>query len=266
MLVIGHRGFPSAFPENTIPSFLGALRAGADGIEMDVHLSKDGVPVVIHDYDVDRTTNGHGKVSSFTVDQIKRLDAGMKFGMPGIRIPTLQEVLQAVKREKRDALLVIEIKRGSAVYPGIEEKVVSEVRAEGVSAQFVSFDYDSLKVVKSAWPEAETGIIFVGRPSYFCGIAAEVGSKWLRGAHDLVQKGDGDLVHDHGLKLDVWAPSNPDELRALSAIGPDSVTTNDPRTALSLLRRGGQVLGDEVLAILSQGRSVPLSKRRFIKP
>ncbi|WP_449462551.1 glycerophosphodiester phosphodiesterase family protein [Tardisphaera miroshnichenkoae] len=237
MLVIGHRGFPAAFPENTIPSFLGALRAGADGVELDVHLSKDGVPVVIHDYYVDRTTNGSGRVSSFTAEQLKHLDAGAKFGMPGVSVPMLREVLQQVKEEKRDAVFIIEIKRGSAVYPGIEERVVSEVKEEGVRAQLVSFDYDSLKLVKKAWSEAETGIIFVGRPSYFCAIAKEVGSAWLRGAHDLVQMGDAELVHERGLKLDVWAPSNPDELKQVASMGPDSITTNDPRAAISLLRR-----------------------------
>ncbi len=258
MLVIGHRGFPAQFPENTIPSFLGALRAGADGVELDVHLSRDGVPVVIHDYYVDRTTDGSGKVSSFTVEQLKRLDAGARFGMPGVKIPTLREVLERVKEEKEDALFIIEIKRGSAVYPGIEEKVVSEVKEEGVRAQLVSFDYDSLKLVKKAWPEAETGIIFVGRPSYFCAIAREVGSAWLRGAHDLVQMGDAELVHKQGLKLDVWAPSSAGELRQVASMGPDSITTNDPRAAVSILER---TQGDRPYRHMND-RSPTLKKKR----
>ncbi len=202
MLIIGHRGWPAAYPENTIPSFLAALKEGADGVELDVHLSKDGVPVVIHDYYVDRTTDGRGKVSSFTADELGRLDAGVKFGMRGVQVPTLREVIEAVNYEKPGALLVIELKRGSAVYPKIEEKVISEVSRTSANAQIVSFDYDALRKVREISPKMETGIIFVGRPSYFTGIAKVVGSGWLRGAHDLIGEGDGAVVHREGLKLD----------------------------------------------------------------
>ena len=235
MLLIGHRGFPRFFPENTVPSFIKAVELGADGVEMDVHLSRDGFPVVIHDYTVDRTTDGKGYVSSLTLDELRSLDAGAKFGMKGTKIPTLEEVLEEVKKRKPDALFTVEIKRGSSIYRGIEQKVVDCVLREKVRARIVSFDYDAIARVRKAWPEGETGIIFVGRPPYFVDIARSLGSGWLHAARDLVERGDAELAHRKGLKLDVWAPSREDEIRDAISLNPDSMTTNDVELALSML-------------------------------
>mgnify|MGYP001626244011 CR=1 FL=1 len=219
MLLIGHRGFPRLFPENTVPSFIKAVELGADGVEMDVHLSRDGFPVVIHDYTVERTTDGKGYVSSLTLDELRSLEHGAKFGMKGTKIPTLEEVL----------------KRGSSIYRGIEQKVVDCVLREKVRARIVSFDYDAIARVRKAWPEGETGIIFVGRPPYFVDIARSLGSGWLHAARDLVERGDAELAHRKGLKLDVWAPSREDEIRDAISLNPDSITTNDVELALSML-------------------------------
>jgi len=232
MIVIGHRGFPASYPENTIPSFQAAVKAGADGVELDVHMSKDGELIVMHDYTVDRTTDGHGRISSMTLEEIRRLDAGVKRGVKGIGVPTLEEVFEAVG----DVLYVVEIKRGSYLYPGIEEKVISRIRAHRVRAQVVSFDYDALKVVRSLDPSLETGVIFVGRAPYMVSVGKEVRATWLRGASDLLQEGDGDAVHAQGFKLDAWAPSTPQDLASAMRIGADSLTTNSPELALKVLR------------------------------
>jgi len=104
-VVIAHRGGAHLRPENTLDAFGGALKVGADVLEMDVHLSADGTPVVIHDATVDRTTEGAGLVSSFTIEELKALDAGYRFqsedgrGFPyrgaGVTVPTLREVFTA---------------------------------------------------------------------------------------------------------------------------------------------------------------------------
>ena len=109
MEVIAHRGASYFEPENTLRSFRRAVEMGADRVEVDVRLSKDNKLVVIHDPRVDRTTNGTGRVKDMTLQELKSLDAGK-----GEKIPTLQEVIDALK----DTKLVIEMK-----IPGIEEKL-----------------------------------------------------------------------------------------------------------------------------------------------
>jgi len=94
MMIIGHRGAAALEPENTLLSIERAMDIGVDAVEIDVHLSKDKELVVIHDATVDRTTNGTGPVSSYTVQEIKRLDAGK-----GEAIPTLQEVINLIVRQ-----------------------------------------------------------------------------------------------------------------------------------------------------------------------
>ena len=144
-LVIAHRGASAAAPENTIAAFELAVTQGADGIELDVHLSADGHPVVIHDDALERTTDGTGPVGARTMRELKRLDAGGWYGPPfrGQRIQTLQEVLERFRDRAR---FWIEIKAGSDVYPGIEERVVSMVEIYDVVdlAVIQSFDHAAL--------------------------------------------------------------------------------------------------------------------------
>src|SRR6266545_1980127 len=115
--VVGHRGAMGYCPENTLASFERGLELGADWIEMDVHLSKDGELVVIHDETLDRTTNGHGYVHDHTLRDLQSLDAGK-----GEHIPSLDEVLEWA--QSKPAILDIEIKNAPLYYDGIERKVV----------------------------------------------------------------------------------------------------------------------------------------------
>ena len=108
-LNFGHRGAPKAAPENTLASFQKAREMGADGVELDVMLCADGEVVVMHDSDVERTTDGHGRIPDLTLAQVKALDAGARFGPPfvGERVPTLREVAAWAQN---DMLLNIELK------------------------------------------------------------------------------------------------------------------------------------------------------------
>ncbi|MEK7278389.1 MAG: glycerophosphodiester phosphodiesterase family protein, partial [Chloroflexota bacterium] len=96
--VIAHRGASAAAPENTLTAFTSAAALGADAVELDVKLSKDGVPIIMHDPTVDRTTDGRGRVADLTLAALKRLDAGAKKDakFAGERVPTLAEVFEAV--------------------------------------------------------------------------------------------------------------------------------------------------------------------------
>ena len=123
-LVIADRGASADAPEHTIAAFELALAQGADGIALDVHLTRDGQPVVIHDFTLERTTDGAGAVRAHTTQEVKRLDAGgwRDRRFRGQRVQTLQEVLERFRDRTQ---FWIEIKGGSDVYPDIEERVVS---------------------------------------------------------------------------------------------------------------------------------------------
>jgi len=126
VLVIAHRGSSGNAPENTLAAIKLALLEQVDMVEIDVHLSKDGVPVVIHDDTLDRTTDGFGKVKNYTIHELKQLNAGSWFSekFSNEKIPTLKEVLDLVKDKCQ---LLIEIKHGSEIYPNIEQIVLSQI-------------------------------------------------------------------------------------------------------------------------------------------
>lgn len=162
--IIAHRGSRGTRPENTLEAFREALKVASDGIELDVHLSKDGEVVVIHDETVDRTTSGKGYVKDMTVQQLKALDAGSWFDpiYSDARIPTLQEVLTLLADNHFAGVLNIELKTDVFQYPAIEEKVLA--LAEPYLAQFSviysSFHYQTLKKIKALRGEAEIALLF----------------------------------------------------------------------------------------------------------
>lgn len=123
ILNVAHRGLSGLYPENTMIAFRKAIEADCDGIEMDVHLTRDGVPVVIHDEEVDRTTNGSGYVKDFTYEQLCNLDAGIKFSdeFKGEKIPTLKEFFDFMK--DNDKLINIELKNSIIHYEGLEKGI-----------------------------------------------------------------------------------------------------------------------------------------------
>lgn len=126
-VVIAHRGASGVAPENTLAAFSKALELGADVIELDVHFSKDGEVIVIHDHSVDRTTNGSGEIEHLSMEEIKQLDAGSWFdeAFAGEPVPTLREVLELVDGK---AKVLIEIKwPEKGLYVGIEKKIVKLV-------------------------------------------------------------------------------------------------------------------------------------------
>ena len=116
--IYAHRGSSGTHPENTLPAFAEAVRVGADGIELDVHLSKDGYLIVMHDEEVDRTTNGKGLIREKTLEELKKLNAGGKFSkeFPAAKVPELREVLGLLLQKNYRGMLMIEIKTDQYEY------------------------------------------------------------------------------------------------------------------------------------------------------
>ena len=160
--IFAHRGSAGTHPENTMAAFREAERVGADGIELDVQLSKDGEIVVIHDEDLSRTTNGSGFVQDYTLSQLKELDASCNFTgeIQVQRIPTLTEVLDMYRHNYM--LLNIELKNTKFLYPGMEEKVIYLVRKYNMQDRVIisSFNHYSLVHCYQLDPEIETAPLY----------------------------------------------------------------------------------------------------------
>ncbi len=228
-LVIGHRGASADAPENTIAAFELALDQGADGIELDVHLSADEQPVVIHDFTLERTTDGAGPVSDHRVRELKRLDAGgwhdRRFR--GQRVQTLQEVLERFRDRAR---FWIELKGGSALYPGIEERVVSmveiyDVVEPGPRAVLRSRGHRPGADAQPRDPGGGAGGAGAARP----GPAGAGG-----GQRDLPRRGDPDRPtargdpRARGSSCYVWTVNEPAQMDRLVEWSVDGIITDRP--------------------------------------
>jgi len=216
---LGHRGVMGAEPENTLRSFRRAEREGLDGIELDLHLSKDGALVVMHDATVDRTTDGSGAIGDLTLDELRALDAGQ-----GERIPVFEEVLAAVSPELP---IQAEIKDAGAarVLAGVlrERELLDQVSV-------LSFHDDALREIHELLPEART-VLVAGRTGRdLVERARAVGSR-------LVSLELGKLCLDTvedcrraGIDVMAWTVNTPQELALARALGLTGAVTDLPGT------------------------------------
>ena len=229
VLRVGHRGAKGHAPENTMASFELAVQMGVHAVETDVHLSKDGDVVLIHDHTVDRTTDGHGFVKDMTVAELKRLDAGAWFDarFAGQRIPTLVELL-AWARDR--VPLAIEIKNGPIFYPGIAGKVIRLVREYDMVWQVIllSFDHLVLREAKMIAPEIATGILYVAALVDPVAAARAAGADSLNPNWSFVTPALVGSAHAAGLAVSPWCPNDLATLRALDEMGADSIGTDFP--------------------------------------
>ena len=160
--IYAHRGASGHAPENTLESFALAVSMGADGVELDVHISADGELIVIHDEKVDRTTNGTGYVKDLTLEQLKALDASCgKEAYRGAKIPTLGEVYDLL----RDTGLHVnvEIKTDQFMYPEIEKKCLEMEREKGMQGRvlYSSFNHYTIANLLQLDPDARTGLLYM---------------------------------------------------------------------------------------------------------
>lgn len=160
-----HRGVMALQPENTMSAFRLALSAGAEGIETDVHLTKDGELVLIHDETLERTTDGNGLVSSYTLEELRAFNAGVRYSQQEV-IPTLQELLELVRDE--EIILNLEVKTDIKRYEGIESSIIDLIDWSGIDPSriiFSSFNHVTVHRLKMMRPDIETGMI-LAQPLY----------------------------------------------------------------------------------------------------
>jgi len=223
VLKIGHRGAKFYEPENTLRSFRKALELGANAVELDVRRTRDGELVVIHDAEVDRTTNGKGLVSGLTLEEIRSLDAGK-----GEKIPTLEEVLDFLDNRVK---ILIELKEA-----GVEEKVLKLVHEKGLEKNviIISFLEDALRRVRELDKDVETGFIFV-KHNDPVKTAVELKANYLlplyRFTHsDLIRKS-----HENGLKVIVWTVNDEKEASEYAGKRVDGITSDKPDILKALI-------------------------------
>ena len=242
VLVVAHRGGAALAPENTLVAFENALKIGVDQVECDVHLSKDGELVVMHDPNVSRTTNGTGQISGLTLAELKKLNAAAKFGngaWPEQRIPTLDELLNLVKGK---AGIQIEIKTsaGNARYPGIEKKVADLLNSKGMTdkAIVISFDFPTLKDIKATDPRIQTGALvntqwmsarMTKSPEQVLDeVTQATGADYFMPTAGSVSEALVKAAHAKGLKMGAWTVDATSDMRRLAEFGVDAITSNKP--------------------------------------
>jgi glycerophosphoryl diester phosphodiesterase len=216
MLRIGHRGARAYEPENTLRSYKKALELGADAVELDVRSTRDGETVVIHDADVDKTTNGKGLVNQLTLKEIKQLNAGKNE-----KIPTLQEALDFLDKKAR---VLIELKE-----TGLEEKVLKAIEERGLEKNviIVSFLEDALKKVRELNDKVETGLIYTKHKNPIKA-ASDLNASYLLPLYRFTHTADVQKAHQSGLKVIVWTINKPEEVAEYVKKGVDGITSDKP--------------------------------------
>jgi len=239
-LILCHRGAKNYAPENTLVAFKTSLELGADGFELDTQLTSDGHVVVFHDTTVDRTTNGHGKLSRLPLADLRELDAGSSFSeeFRGEKIPTLDEVFEAIGKR---AIINVELKNFSTPFDNLAEKVCEVIRHHGIqkNVMFSSFLPWNLKKTARILPDVPRGLI----------TAKDWRGVWGRsfgfnfGNYDALHPYLGNVtpqqvhrVHKLKRKINVWVVNREEDLRRLFSWSVDGILTDDPQLALRVTR------------------------------
>lgn len=238
MLVIGHRGWPKRYPENTLVGFQAAIDLGVDFIELDVHLSKDSHIVVMHDEDVSRTTDGRGSIRQMTLSQIKELDAGSwhspKF--KGERVPTLEEALELASGKVG---LALEVKHPGETCQGLDRKLIRLLQDFPGDLIVISFDLDYLKEFKRKAAHIQAGFLCMAVEE-MVELAAEARCDAI---HPSWRGLDGSFTRaarHKGLAINTWTALHKRDCRAMLKLDVDGIAADCPDVLLKLLGRGGR--------------------------
>jgi glycerophosphoryl diester phosphodiesterase len=245
--VVAHRGASVEQPDNTIAAFEAAARAGADAIELDVRVTLDGVPVVIHDPDVSGSTDGRGQVHELTIEQIKQLDAGAGRGSRH-QVPTLAEALEVAGRLGLSVDMEVKNLPGEPAFDSPKESVLEaslEVLRDAavtVPILITSFNWLTIERSRDLAPEMPTGflsiaaidawaaLVYVRHHSH--GYVLPQTPALLAAGEDFVRQ-----AHADGIRVGTWVADEEDVLATLFEWGVDAVASNDPARAVTVRDR-----------------------------
>lgn len=222
MLIFGHRGASGYEPENTGSSFNQAFKLGADGVEFDIQLSLDNIPVVMHDETLERTTNGKGYVKEKTLAQLKELDAGN-----GEKIPTVEEALGLINGK---TLVNLELKAGRTALP-IAKIIKYYVRYKGWEyADFIvsSFNHAELKLFHKTLPSVKVGVLINANLSSCFKTAEEIKAFSINIPLKLVNGKNINKIHERSFKVFVFTVNSKKKALEMEKLGVDGVFSNYP--------------------------------------
>ena len=246
--IIAHRGANRYAPQNTMPAFERAVEIGVDGTETDVRATKDGQLVLCHDYTIDGTSDGSGKISDYTYEELLRYDFGSKFSraFSGTRIPTVEEYLACMKKDDGLSVINIEIKSCKTEKSDVVRQTIDAAKRHGVFDRLLisSFDYKILIEAKKIDPACKTGYLY---PTY-----QQLASKWLVQPIRLAKKIHCDALHPHrnyaggrqvrrahkaGLLVNAWTVNEPKHVEKMLKNGVDGIITDCPDDVKAVAQR-----------------------------
>ena len=244
--VIAHRGASGYAPELTLAAYQLAMQMECDGIEMDVHPLRDGTIVAIHDVDVARTTNGKGRVSKFTLEELKALDAGSWFNRvypekarpeyAGLRVPTLQEIFDLARGKALE--FFIEIKDPELYPSDLESSLLSLVLSNQIEdrTRFLSFSAQSILKIKNLNPSMRTVLLIAhsGKDPIEATLRLSADEVGIR--HSLITPALIDAAHKAGLSVSAWTVDNQRDMERMINLGADCIITNYPDRLIRLLK------------------------------
>lgn len=259
-LVWAHRGASGYAPENTMPAFEKAIEMGADGIELDVQLTKDGELVVIHDETIERTSNGKGWIKDSSYAELSRYNYNRTCPeYEKVHIPTLEEVYALIK--PTDLTINVELKTGEVFYSELEDRVLNLSARMGVEEKvlYSSFNHYTVQKIKELNPQAQTGLLYsdgiinpVSYGKYVAGVDA-----MHPALYNLQYPGYLKDCRKQGLKVHVWTVNDELDMRMVCEAQVDAMITNYPDMGKKIAEEycDGKLMPELVRAIRERGQA-----------
>ncbi len=237
-LIIAHRGASAYAPENTMSSFRKALFMGSDGIELDVQLTIDGHPVVIHDEKIDRTSNGSGFVKNLTFEELGRYDFGGWYSseFTGEKISALSEVLELLS--DKEMLLNIELKNNVVKYEGMEKTVINLIRKYGFEKKVIlsSFNHYSMFEIKEIAPDLKVGLLYSHGIVFPWDYAARLNADAIHPLYYNINSELTELCKKNNIRINTYTVDDAELIMKFANLGVDGIITNVPDIALEVLK------------------------------
>ncbi|MCL2217734.1 MAG: glycerophosphodiester phosphodiesterase [Defluviitaleaceae bacterium] len=241
MKILAHRGASYDMPENTMEAFRLAMAQGADGFELDVHLTADGHIVVTHDEVLERVSTGAGNVCDYELEALRKLSfSKLHPGLPPCLIPTLAEVYELVAGT--GLIVNVELKTSRFLYPQLSEKLIALEREYGMTRRVIysSFNHYSLVAIKKIDPQAKIGLLYMENlvdpwayAKHLNAAAIHPHFPVLQFNPEIVQK-----CREEKIKVNVWTVDEPQDIDFLKNLGVDAIITNKPLICKQLVQMG----------------------------
>ncbi|GGD73100.1 glycerophosphodiester phosphodiesterase [Paenibacillus nasutitermitis] len=219
---IAHRGYPVKYPENTLSSFQAAVDLSFTHLELDVHLSKDGIPVLMHDYAIERMSDGKGNIRDYTLDELKR------FSIKGIEtIPTLEEALILLKGK---ISILVELKQSGDLYPGLEEKVLEIIHKTDTldQSRIIGFDHFSIAKTRQLNKDIKLGLCCSGSMPYVFPFMEEIDCDFLGVQLRFMTPKYAVMMQERGIISGPWPVDTLADMELIASKYPtDLITTNE---------------------------------------